>query len=183
MGETEQAAAWGIWLSEQLESRGWRQADLVNNSGGRIKRDRASKWVRGAESPTHRMAVVVANTLEVSRADALRAAGYEPAAEEAELAERELKLVRALAQVDAQLDEGPLPSTPDRPTRVMMMRMLDQLPPSAILDYLTRRAIRDETRADVAPSTEDESHTVDLSEDLDLAATEDDTAPDPERQA
>lgn len=183
MGETEQAAAWGKWLSEQLESRGWRQADLVNNSASRIKRDRASKWVRGAESPTHRMAVVVANTLEVPRSDALRAAGFEPAAEEEALAERELRLVKALAQVDTQLSEGPLPGSPDKPTRVMMMRMLDQFPKSTILDYLTRRALREEAQANVAPLDEDDLHKVDLSGDFDLAATEDDTAPDPQRQA
>ncbi|WP_345750075.1 hypothetical protein [Microbacterium rhizophilus] len=73
----ETAPQWATWLQAQLDVRGWRQADLVRESQGLIKRDRVSKWLRGAERPTHRMAVITANTLGVSRDEVLGAAGYE----------------------------------------------------------------------------------------------------------
>lgn len=80
MTETDNAQAWGEWLRRELDKRDWRQADLVRESQGHIKRDRASKWANGNERPTYRMAIVVANTLGASHDDALTAAGYTPAA-------------------------------------------------------------------------------------------------------
>ncbi|WP_136057299.1 helix-turn-helix transcriptional regulator [Microbacterium sp. K24] len=76
MTESDLAAKWGEWLREQLAERGWRQADLVRESEGLIKRDRASKWVNGNERPSHRLAIVAANTLGITRERALFAAGY-----------------------------------------------------------------------------------------------------------
>lgn len=76
MTEMDVAEAWGAWLSQQLKERGWRQADLVRESAGLIKRDRVSKWVNGIERPTYRLTVVVANTLSLPTNEVLHAAGY-----------------------------------------------------------------------------------------------------------
>lgn len=67
---------WREWLAAHLKERDWRQADLVRESQGTIKRDRASKWLSGNEVPSYRLAVAVANTLDVAREEALAAAGY-----------------------------------------------------------------------------------------------------------
>lgn len=76
MTEKDVSEAWGSWLSQQLSDRGWRQADLVRESQGLIKRDRVSKWVNGIERPTYRLTVVVANTLTLPTNEVLQAAGY-----------------------------------------------------------------------------------------------------------
>lgn len=76
----ERARTWAQWLSGQLAERGWAQADLVSHSGNLIKRDRASKWVNGREAPSHRLAVVAANTLGAPVSEALEAAGFGAAA-------------------------------------------------------------------------------------------------------
>lgn len=74
--------AWAQWLQEHLDQRGWRQADLVRESQGTIKRDRASKWLAGRETPSYRSAVYVANTLGIDHDDALIAAGYRQPSED-----------------------------------------------------------------------------------------------------
>ncbi|MEJ1087005.1 hypothetical protein WDU99_01595 [Microbacterium sp. Mu-80] len=73
---TNDAERWGLWLSQQLKQRDWRQADLVRESQGLIKRDRVSKWVNGIERPTYRLTVVVANSLSLPPEEVLEAAGY-----------------------------------------------------------------------------------------------------------
>ncbi|MBW1639286.1 hypothetical protein G3H63_09405 [Microbacterium resistens] len=72
----ENAKKWAVWLQAELDRRGWRGADLVRESGETVKRDRVSKWLRGYEAPSHRLAVVVANTLGVDSTEALIAAGF-----------------------------------------------------------------------------------------------------------
>jgi hypothetical protein len=69
-------SAWGTWLQAQLDLRQWRQADLVKNSDGAIKRDRVSKWINGIDRPSYRAAVIVANTLGINQRPALEAAGF-----------------------------------------------------------------------------------------------------------
>ncbi|MFJ4173338.1 helix-turn-helix domain-containing protein [Microbacterium sp. NPDC089696] len=109
MTETDQAAQWGEWLHQMLDERGWRQADLVRESNGLIKRDRASKWVNGNERPSHRLAIVAANTLGVTQESALTAAGYSPTVEslvadrEALVAEYEVRM-RRLRELDQKVD-------------------------------------------------------------------------------
>jgi len=75
----DRAAAWGTWLQAQLNQRDWRAADLVRASGGSIKPDRASKWLSGKERPSHRYALITANTLGASPKEALDVSGYEVA--------------------------------------------------------------------------------------------------------
>jgi len=71
-----------MWLTAQLDLRGWRQADLVRAS--KLPRDRVSKWVNGHESPTHRNAVIIANTLGVPVEEAVAAAGLDDPVSEPE---------------------------------------------------------------------------------------------------
>lgn len=102
MTETDYAKAWGDWLANELSERTWRQADLVRESGGLIKRDRASKWASGSERPSYRLAVVAANTLGVTHERALEAAGYiEPLPEYPEHMAREDEERRAYLQTPA----------------------------------------------------------------------------------
>ncbi|WGD38508.1 helix-turn-helix transcriptional regulator [Lysinibacter sp. HNR] len=68
--------SWSDWLHEELSARNWRQADLVRESEGHIKRDRVSKWLAGKEQPSYRMAAVVADVLEIPFDEVLRVAGY-----------------------------------------------------------------------------------------------------------
>lgn len=68
---------WATWLREQLEEREWTNAEFVRQSVGRIKPDRVSKWLSGREVPSHRSAVVAANTLGIDPSFALRAAGFD----------------------------------------------------------------------------------------------------------
>ena len=72
----ELAIHWGEWLREMLDSKNWAQSDLVAASDKLIRPDRVSKWVNGKERPSHRNAVIVANTLGVSITSALAVAGY-----------------------------------------------------------------------------------------------------------
>jgi transcriptional regulator with XRE-family HTH domain len=72
----ELAANWGEWLRDMLDSKNWTQSDLVAASDKLIRPDRVSKWVNGKERPSHRNAVIVANTLGVSTTAALDVAGY-----------------------------------------------------------------------------------------------------------
>lgn len=77
----ELARKWGDWLKARLDEREWRQADLVRESGGMIKRDRVSKWVAGLERPTFRNATRISNALGIERREVLEAAfliGTEP---------------------------------------------------------------------------------------------------------
>lgn len=68
---------WSEWLTSELEKRGWRQADFVRESHGTIQRDRVSKWLNGDSRPSHRYAIITANTLGTSHEEALRAAGFD----------------------------------------------------------------------------------------------------------
>jgi len=129
MTEEQAGNRWSKWLQEKLDERGWRQADLVNNSEGHIKRDRASKWVRGVETPTWRMAKVAANTLGVPQSEALRAAGFENEASEMDRQKSVLKQHLGIkGMTDGQLVET-----------------LKEVPDSAILRVLQLRAAKRES--------------------------------------
>ncbi|MBE7953580.1 hypothetical protein ILP86_04500 [Microbacterium sp. R1] len=150
MTETDQANSWGAWLATKLDEREWRQADLVRESGGLIKRDRASKWLSGNERPSHRLAIVVANTLDLPHEEALEAAGFT-----AESSKREKDLDEALAQIDRQFGAGGTMTLAHRQertpslTRLELFRELDQHPDYLILQYLAERALRSRYRTDV----------------------------------
>ena len=83
---------WSDWLRQQLDARQWPQAELVRRSGGAIKADRVSKWLKGSEQPSHRNAVRTANALEVDVDEALEVAGYGDALVEAAWLEQQQAL-------------------------------------------------------------------------------------------
>ncbi|EYT61662.1 hypothetical protein [Microbacterium sp. UCD-TDU] len=156
MTETDQANSWGAWLATKLDEREWRQADLVRESGGLIKRDRASKWLSGNERPSHRLAIVVANTLDLPHEEALEAAGFT-----AESSKREKDLEEALAQIDKQFGPGGTMTLAQKQermpslSRLELFRELDQHPDHLILQYLTERALRRRFRTDADQPTAD----------------------------
>ncbi|WP_141881356.1 helix-turn-helix domain-containing protein [Homoserinimonas aerilata] len=119
------AEIWAEWLQEMLDSKRWRQADLVNNSHGTVKRDRASKWLSGKESPSYRNAIVVANTLNVSHSSALRAAGFESD-------EIDQDHSRRLIAAQASIDNYVPPAS--------AQRALAEFPDSILIGEILRRA-------------------------------------------
>lgn len=158
--------AWSEWLAQKLDERSWRQADLVRNSEGEIKRDRASKWLSGKETPSYRLAIIVANTLGVDRDEAIIAAGYLPTA-----AAENFPKTRAWVLEDFS-DEELLEELQRRAKKREGQPATDEL--------AARRQAR---TSDVGGSAETvDLHTVDLDEIADeLAASDDDSAIDPSR--
>ena len=170
MTEADYAKQWGEWLSAALTARGWRQADLVRQSEGLIKRDRASKWVNGNERPSHRLAIVV------SREDALEAAGYyEPTPElpaelEAMYAEQAAyhQTPAGIAQLEVEYQQHTVHEAlnnfhTDEARRVLLAEMTD----AELLAEIARRLAGPASVTDQAGNVPD---SVDTQDDFDLVA-------------
>lgn len=134
--------AWSRWLLARLEEKGWRQADLVRNSGGLIKRDRASKWTSGKENPTYRLAMVTANTLDVPQSDALLAAGY--ITEETQFAIHETEERLALVKKQLAASHQELDDTEAEWAAQLEDAHLSDVPDSVILRVLLGRSAKRE---------------------------------------
>jgi hypothetical protein len=80
MARTNPAAeTWGAWLRPLLAELDVSQAEFgkrVVAAGGTAKKQTVSQWYNGANAADPNNAVIVADVLGASRADALRAAGY-----------------------------------------------------------------------------------------------------------
>ena len=64
------------WLQEQLNARGWGQADLANRAG--INRQVIWGWLNRRKKPTEEYLVKVANAFEIPPQEILRVAGVLP---------------------------------------------------------------------------------------------------------
>jgi len=105
---------WSTWLRQQLDERQWPQAELVRRSGGAIKADRVSKWLKGTENPSHRNVIRTANALDADIDEALEVAGYGESLVEAAFLEQQQALAeqRQREQEDSRLRERVLRETP-----------------------------------------------------------------------
>lgn len=142
---------------------------MVRASRNTIKRDRASKWLSGSEAPSYRLAVATANALGVNPVEALQAAGFDVVEAPAgvESTSRVSTLVRALDDIERQMP------------RELLIERLKRFTERELLSELQRRVA---VGPNVTGSVDTESlQDVDLSEDYDLAASEDDSSVDPSR--
>ena len=123
---------WAEWLRESLDSRGWKQADLVRESDGLIKADRVSKWLAGKESPSHKLALVAANALAADQNEALHAAGFSHV----------VLASQKSASADAAQGDGEARAAQSRSEARLsrLGRLLNGIPDSEILHVLQRRA-------------------------------------------
>jgi transcriptional regulator with XRE-family HTH domain len=64
------------WLEEQLNARGWGQADLANRAG--INRQVIWGWLNRRKKPTEEYLVKIANAFDIPPAEMLRIAGVLP---------------------------------------------------------------------------------------------------------
>lgn len=119
---------WADWLDAALKERGWAQAELVRQSEGHIKADRVSKWLSGKEGPSHKFAIVAANTLGKEHSEALRAAGFTEAAD---------GLERRRTMLDQHLFA--------KPSQGRLLELLKDVPDSELLRVLHLRAQRRES--------------------------------------
>lgn len=72
----EEDAGWGPWLCGKLAALEWRQADLVERSGGELKASIVSRWCADGATPSADAAVLVADVLGADPAGALRASRH-----------------------------------------------------------------------------------------------------------
>lgn len=104
------------------------QAELVRQSEGHIKADRVSKWLSGKEKPSHKFAIIVANTLGKEHSEALRAAGFTDAAD---------GMDKRRSMLNQHLFA--------KPSQGLLLEMLKDVPDSEILRVLQLRAERRES--------------------------------------
>jgi len=64
------------WLQEQMDARGWGQADLANRAG--INRQVVWGWLNRRKKPTEEYLVKIANAFEIPPQEILRVAGVLP---------------------------------------------------------------------------------------------------------
>ncbi|MFC5993517.1 helix-turn-helix domain-containing protein [Pseudonocardia hispaniensis] len=74
--DTQRGSSWAVWLQNRLDERSWRQAELVNRSGGTVTRAQVSRWLKGGHVPDIASIRDVCEVLGVPAVEGMIAAGH-----------------------------------------------------------------------------------------------------------